>query len=188
MGGFAAPAQTQMTPNMLPTRDVVGTYRVVGSDTNITIEMAWLSAQGRLRADVPGVGWSVADHRAGTGFIVIEEAKRVMSMPPQALQGQLGPPAGARFRREGMLRFAGQPCTDWHYEGNGQVGRICLTVEGVMLRSEVLSGGPAGATGGLEATRIRFEPQDPARFEPPEGYQRVQPRAPRERPARQDRH
>lgn len=83
-----------------------------------------------------------------------------------------------------MRRFAGQPCTNWRYGGDGQEGRICLTAEGVMLRSEVSSGGPAGATGGLEATRIRFEAQDAARFEPPEGYQRVQPRAPRERPAR----
>jgi hypothetical protein len=180
----ASPSWGQAPPNMIPTRDVVVTYRVVGGEAAMSIDMAWLAAQGRLRADVPGVGWSVADHRAGTGFIVMEEAKRVMEMPPRVLQGQLGPPAGARFTREGTQRFAGQSCTDWRYQGEGQEGRICLSAEGVMLRSQVTAGGPAGANGGLEATRLRFEAQDPARFEIPAGYQRVQPRAPRERPAR----
>lgn len=178
----AAPAQT--VPNMLPTRDVAVTYRVVGGDAALSLDMAWLAAQGKLRADIPGMGWSVADHRAGTGFIVIEEAKRVMDMPPIALHGQLGPPPGARFTREGTQRYAGMSCTDWRYEGSGQEGRICLTAESVMLRSQVTAGGPAGATGGLEATRVRFETQDPARFAIPEGYQRVQPRAPRERAPR----
>lgn len=67
--GFGAQAQT---PNMIPTRDVVVTYRVVGGDANTMIEMAWLAAQAKLRADVPGLGWSVADLRAGTGLIVVE--------------------------------------------------------------------------------------------------------------------
>lgn len=179
-----SPGMAQTAPNMIPTRDVVVTYRVIGGDAPIVLDMAWLAAQGKLRADVPGVGWSVADHRAGNGFIVMEDAKRVMDMPPRALQCQLGPPAGAQFTREGAQRIAGQACTDWRYEGGGQEGRICLTADGVMLRSQVTVGGPAGATGGVEATQVRFEAQDPARFQMPEGYQRVQPRAPRERPAR----
>jgi hypothetical protein len=180
----AITASAQTAPTMIPTRDVAVTYRVVDGPAGMSLEMAWLAAQGKLRADLPGMGWSVTDHRAGTGFIVIEDAKRVMDMPAIAVQGQLGPPAGARFAREGTQRFAGQSCTDWRYEGGGQEGRICLTAEGVMLRSLVTAGGPAGATGGLEATRVRFEAQDPARFAIPEGYQRVQPRAPRERAPR----
>jgi len=180
----AVSAGAQTAPNMIPTRDVAVTYRVVDGPAGMSLDMSWLAAQAKLRADLPGMGWSVADHRAGTGFIVIEDAKRVMDMPAIALQGQLGPPAGARFTREGTQRYAGQSCTDWRYEGGGQEGRICLTSEGVMLRSLVTAGGPAGATGGLEATQVRFEAQDPARFTVPEGYQRMQQRAPRERAPR----
>ncbi|UPY36855.1 hypothetical protein [Sediminicoccus sp. KRV36] len=185
LGLLAAPSISAQTgPSLIPTRDVVVTYRIVSSEATTTLDMAWLAAAAKLRADVPGVGWSVADHRAGTGFIVIEEAKRIMEMPPRVLQGQLGPPAGARFTQEGTQRIAGTACTDWRYEGSGQEGRICLSADGIMLRSQVTAGGPAGITGGLEATHIRYEAQDPARFAVPEGYQRVQPRMPRERPVR----
>lgn len=179
------PAAAQPAPSLIPTRDVAITYRTVGGPgQTITMDMAWLAAEGLLRVTVPGVGWSVADHRAGTGFIVIEEGRRIMDMPPRVLRGQLGPPPGSSFTREGGDRVAGQPCTNWRYAGAGQEGRICVTGDGVMLRSLLIPGpmgapagsGPGGGSAGLEATQLRFAAQDPARFRMPEGYARVQPR------------
>ena len=82
----ARPAAAQPAPSLIPTRDVAITYRTVGGPgQTITMDMAWLAAEGLLRVTVPGVGWSVADHRAGTGFIVIEEGRRIMDMPPRVL-------------------------------------------------------------------------------------------------------
>ena len=179
-----APTSAQTPPIMIATRDVAVTYRSIGIETTATYEMAWLAAQGKLRATIPELGWTVADHRAGTGFLVVEAERRVMDMPAIVLHGQIGPPAGASFTREGAQRIAGQPCTEWRYQGGAQQGVVCLTADGVMLRTRITAGGPAGATGGLEATQVRYEAQDPQRFQMPEGYQRVQPRAPRERPAR----
>jgi hypothetical protein len=40
----------------------------------------------------------------------------------------------------------------------------------------------SGNTGGSEAISVAFGPQDPARFDEPAGYARVQPRQPRTRP------
>ena len=182
---LAAPATAQQAPSMIPTRDVAITYRSIGGPgESMSFEMAWLASAASLRADVPGLGWSVADHRAGTGFIVVEAERRIMPMPPMVLHGQLGPPQGATFTRDGSDRVAGQPCTNFRYQGGGQEGRICLSAEGVMLRSLITAGGPMGITGGLEATQIRFVAQDPARFRMPEGYEVMQPRTPRQRPAR----
>ena len=162
---LAAPALAQPAPSMIPARDVAITYRSIGgAGESMTFEMAWLASAASLRADVPGLGWSVADHRAGAGFIVVEAERRIMPMPPMALHAQLGPPQGATFTRDGSDRVAGQPCTNFRYQGGGQEGRICLSVEGVMLRSLIIAGGPMGITGGLEATQIRFVALDPPIF------------------------
>lgn len=160
---------------MLPTRDVAIIYRATaeGGLPPVDVAMSWLSARRLLRTDTPGIGWSVADRGNGTGFIVMEEMRRIMDMPPAVVRHQLGPTPDARFTREGTDRVAGHACTIWRYEDPGSEGRICLTADGVMLRTR---GTMSGITGGMEAIRVEYGAQDAARFQPPEGYQRVQPR------------
>jgi hypothetical protein len=178
--GLSGPAGAQDRPNMIPTRDVAIIYRATaeGGVPPVEVWMSWLSARRLLRTDTPGVAWSVADHANGTGFIVMEEARRVMDMPPVVIRHQLGPTPEARFTREGTDRVAGHGCTTWRYEDTGSEGRVCLTADGVMLRTR---GTMSGITGGMEAIRVTYAAQDAARFELPEGYQHIQPR---QRPAR----
>lgn len=184
-GALAAPAAAQQAPLLVPTRDVIVTYRGIGATTGepVTTTMAWLAAQKTLRMDIPGVGWSVANHGATprSGFIVMEQVRRVMEMPAAVLARQLGAQADARFTREGAERIAGHACTLWHFQSQDGEGRICMTADGVMLRS---AGTHQGQPAGLEAVQVTYAAQDPARFQPPEGYERVQPRQPRERPTR----
>ncbi|WP_431284790.1 hypothetical protein ACQW02_08260 [Humitalea sp. 24SJ18S-53] len=176
---LAQPAASQTAPNMVATRDVAVSYRSIGGDAPPgTLRMSWLAAARQLRTDVPGIGWSVADHRAGTGFMVVEEERRILPLPPQVVSRQLGPSPAATFTREGNDRVAGQGCTIWRYQEGADQGRICLTADGVMLRSQGTTG---GISGGVEAVTVTYAPQDPAQFQPPEGYQRVQPRQPRTR-------
>lgn len=177
-------ASAQPAPSLIPTRDVVITYRVLGGEGAPPIEMAWLAAAAGLRAEVPGVGWSVSDTGNGVGFLVMERLRRIMELPPRAFEGQLLPPFESRFTRDGTRRILGQSCTDWRYEGAGQTGRVCLTAEGVMLRNAITAGAPPGGGSGLEATQLRFEPQDPNRFMLPPDYARIPAPGPRERPAR----
>ena len=63
----------------------------------------------------------------------------------------------------------------WRYEDEKQTGEACITADGVMLRGV---GTDDGRTGGVEATRVAYGPQDPARFRWPEGYRVVQPQTP----------
>ena len=108
----------------------------------------------------------------------MEEAKRIMDMPANVRRNQLGPSADAKFKREGADKVAGYDCTIWSYVEDKSSGRICLTADGVMLRSH---GTLSGVTGGMEAKEVSYTAQSPALFEPPAGYQRAQPRSQRSR-------
>jgi hypothetical protein len=81
------------------------------------------------------------------------------------------PPASARFTKAGNDTVAGLRCTLWRYEDGDKRGETCLTADGVMLRS---SGGQGSRTGAVEATRVAYGPQDPARFQAPAGYRSMQ--------------
>ncbi len=172
---LATPALAQDQPQMTPTRDVAVVYRVTGPATAGAgqlpeLTMSWLAASGLLRMDIPGFGWTVVDQRNNRAFSVVEQARMIMDVPPgQAVPGGL--PPGATFRRDGTATIAGLSCTLWNYQDREGTGRACITNDGVMLRGEGTRGGQSG---GLEATRVAFGPQDPARFQRPQGYQTMQ--------------
>jgi hypothetical protein len=180
---FAAmPGMAQDKPVLRPVRDVAVDYRALGGPPGseaLVTRMEWSQALQKLRVDVPGLGWSVADHGQGRGFIVMQEARRIMDLPAVVQQAQLGPALDASFTKEGTAQVAGLACTIWRFRDKTSEGTTCLTAEGVMLRTLATI---SGITGGSEALNVVFGPQDPARFAEPEGYARVQPRQPRNRP------
>lgn len=170
----AAPALAQERPRMLPTRDVAVTYRLLGAGMPAgapqSMQIAWLAASGLMRSEMPGMGWIVADQRNGKAFMVMEQMRMVMEVPPSQAQ-HYAPPPEATFRREGSATVAGHACTIWAYQDRQGQGRSCITAEGVMLRAE---GTHQGQSGGIEATAVDFAAQNPARFQRPPGYQTMQ--------------
>jgi hypothetical protein len=171
LGLLAAPAAAQETPQIFPTRDVTVTYRTFGTQgAPPSLTLAWQAGTRRLRMELPGMGWSVADHTRQTGFIVMEQMRGIMPMPPGMLRQQLSLPSTARFTKGGTATVAGLPCTKWRYRDGQDDGEACLTDDGVMLRAE---GRMRGNQGGLEATTVRYGAVAAAQFEPPAGYQRL---------------
>lgn len=175
LAGAALPAAAQDRPTLFPTRDVTVTYRTLGAaqpGTPQSITMAWQAESQRFRSDLPGMGWMVADQRAGQGFLVMEQMRAVMDIPLGQAMAQHGPAATATFRREGTDTVAGHACTVWSYQDpqHGQ-GRACITADGVMLRAQ---GSQGGQSGGMEATQVAYGALDPARFQKPAGYQTMQ--------------
>lgn len=171
----AQPAAAQDRPPLFPTRDVAVTYRFVGGaqppGMPQSMVMAFQAATQTLRTDIPGMGWMIADQRNGRAFMVMEQMRVIMDVPlSQAMTGGALPP-NASFRREGADTVAGLPCTVWSYQDGQTQGRSCVTADGVMLRAQ---GTHAGQSGGIEATSVAFGPQDPARFQRPQGYQAMQ--------------
>jgi len=172
----ASPAFAQERPQLTPTRDVAVTYRMLGGPAGQAgqqgIVVSWNAQLGAMRSDMPGgMGWMVADRKNGRGFMVMEQMRMVMDLPAgQMLQQHMDSP-NATFRREGADTVAGLRCTVWSVQDQGSTGRSCITDEGVMLRAE---GTHQGQSGGMEATQVAFGPQDPRRFQRPQGYQTMQ--------------
>jgi hypothetical protein len=170
----ATPAVAQDRPPLTPTRDVAVTYRVTGSGAPQGVPpvvVAWNAAGGLMRSEMPGMGWMVADLRAGRAFMVMEPMRAIMDIPPGQVGQALSYSDKASFRREGTATVAGLTCTIWFVQDGSTQGRSCITAEGVMLRAE---GTHQGQSGGMEAVQVSFGPQDPARFQRPQGYQSMQ--------------
>ncbi len=178
---LAGAASAQDRPPVLPERDVAVVYRVVGGPPSAPeVRMAWLAGEGRQRIEAPGAARAtVVDHKdLGASFVVSDEHRVVVPLPGRlgasaSLPGGAG--AAGRFTRTGAAAYAGLRCTVWRYEDETQSGEACITADGVLLRGVSTH---EGRTGGVEATRVAYGPQDPARFRRPEGYRVIQPPAP----------
>ncbi|MBX9749840.1 MAG: DUF4412 domain-containing protein [Roseococcus sp.] len=172
---LAGPALAQERPQITPTRDVAVTYRVSGEGPPVgEMRMSWLAARKLMRMDMPGgQGWVVLDTATGSAFMVMDSQRMVMDMPATGVSDRMTPNANARFTREGNARVANTDCVNWRMEEQGQVARVCMTGDGVMLRTESL-GGQGPSRGLMEATAVAFGPQDAARFQRPAGYQGLQ--------------
>jgi len=171
----AAPAWAQDRPALTPSRDVAVTYRVTAEGQPPTeIRMSWLAARNLMRMDLPGgQGWILVDIAAGRAFMVMAAQRMITEMPGGSIPAGMTPDANARFTREGRARVANADCVNWRMEGQGEAARLCISAEGVVLRSESL-GGSGPRSGGMEATAVAYAAQDPARFERPAGYQSLQ--------------
>jgi hypothetical protein len=172
---FAGPALAQDRPQITPTRDVAVTYRITGEgQTPGEMRMSWLAGRNLMRMDMPsGQGWIVVDMSAGSAFMANDAQRMAIDMPASGVSGRMTPNANARFTREGNARVANTDCVNWRVEEQGQAARICITSDGVMLRTESL-GGQGASRGVMEATTVAFGPQDAARFQRPAGYQSLQ--------------
>ncbi|WP_426959995.1 hypothetical protein [Muricoccus radiodurans] len=172
----ASPALAQSRPqNLQPTRDVAVTYRMVGPQAGAPgtpgeLGIAVLAAEGRMRVDLPPMApgmvmWGLTDMRTGQTSVVMESMRMVMPNAAGAdVAKALRMAEGARMTRTGNATYAGQACTNWRFENGNDRGTACLTDDGVMLRAA----NDAGQ--GMEATRVEYARQDPARFRVPEGY------------------
>ncbi|MBS7792358.1 hypothetical protein KTR66_20365 [Roseococcus sp. SDR] len=174
---LAAPAMAQERPTLTPARDVAVTYRVTAEGAPPgEMRMSWLAQRRLMRMDMPGdQGFIVLDMGGGTAFMAMAAQRMILDMPATPIAARMAPSAEARFTREGPARIANTDCVNWRVEEQGQAARICLTTDGVMLRSETLSRNATGPVPGLlEAIQVSFGPQDAARFQRPSGYQNLQ--------------
>jgi hypothetical protein len=168
----ALPALAQERPQLFPTRDVAVTYRVTGARAQAglpAMTISWLAAQQTMRMDMGGMGYLVADHRAQRGFMVMEQMRMLMDIPME--QANTGLPTRGQFSRTGSDTVAGHACNVWNFQDGNDRGTACVTADGVMLRAQGTSGGESGS---MEATRVAYGAQDPARFRRPQGYQTMQ--------------
>ncbi|MCB4821936.1 hypothetical protein [Roseicella aerolata] len=101
LGLATLPAAAQDRPALIPLRDVGVTYRVTaGQAAGQELRMAWLSAERKLRVDMPGgAGWSVVDQRSQRVLMVLDQPRLVLELPAQG-----GRPSPASPARSGVMR------------------------------------------------------------------------------------
>lgn len=168
---LALPAAAQERPaNVMPTRDVAVTYKVNDAQE---MQMSWAAGGQRMRMDMPNhQGAVIVDHAARKALMVMTERKMVMEMPFDAAAGSAIPSpeefAKALRGKEGQETIAGYSCTVWRFEQEGQKGNVCLTDDGVPLRTR--SEGSQG-TNSMVATNVAYGALDPASFSAPAGFQ-----------------
>jgi hypothetical protein len=173
LAAFSAGAQAQSRPATFPTRDVTVSYRVLGNASPQSpreFTVAALAAEGRLRVESPSVpGWGLMDRRTGRTEVVMDSMRVVTPSPLRQEEATryLRLAETARLTSAGSASQAGQRCTNYRWEQQGQRGTACLTSDGVLLRGVNERGE------GVEAVRVEYARQDPARFRVPEGYRRV---------------
>ncbi|MCR0983056.1 hypothetical protein [Roseomonas populi] len=169
----AGGALAQSRPATFPTRDVAVTYSVLGNASPQTpreFAVAVLASEGLLRVETPSLpGWGLADRRTGRMEMVMDSMRMVTPSPLKQEEATryLRMAETARLTRAGTASQAGQSCTNYRWEQQGQRGTACITADGVLLR------GVNDRGEGVEATRVAYGRQDPSRFRVPEGYRRV---------------
>ena len=136
-----------------------------------------LTAGGRLRRiDMMGLTSTVLDIETGTGFVVMpvpgQAQPMVMDMPPNAKRSPMDALVNDRTlgaRPAGSATVAGIRCENtMSQDDKGQTVICCRTNEwfGLDMRAEGRDGGQQIL---MEAIRVEFVPQDPARFRRPAG-------------------
>lgn len=174
---LALPALAQKAPEGIPERDAVITFRATrGAEVMMEWTLA-LSAGGRLRRiDMAGVSTSVVDIQTGAGFQVMnipgQSQPMVMDIPPESKQSpmdELVDEQKLRFTSKGSDKVIGIDCEKTEARDEKGLAVICCRTErwfGLNLRAE---GNDEGQPIRIEAVKIEFAPQDPARFRRPAG-------------------
>ena len=184
----ALPAVAQQQPPAMPARDVAVRYKVQDSPPT-TDRVAWLVSEGRIRTEGRALTRRVThliDTRSGQATALLDTERSFQDLGRVAsvmMQDHSFVRPGTRLTREGADRVAGLACTIWRVERQGSspddVRRACITEDGVPLR--LVEGTGSDAETLYEATEVSYEPQDPARFRVPQGYQSLTTEAPARR-------
>jgi hypothetical protein len=172
---IAMPAMAQDLPLVRPNQDVVVAYRTTGmaqpGDGTITIRFA--NKGHRMRIDgASGGAYEVFDTDTNRTLIVLPDKHGYLDQPSDPNQMPMFLSSNATFTRTGSATIAGIKCTSYMSSINNQSGQTCLTDDGVMLLAKNVDQGPPRQ---MEAVSVTYAAQASALFEPPAGFQKIDP-------------
>ena len=159
------PAVAETLPAYLPARDVAVTYHVTGAPAGpLDVVARWSARLLRARIEM-GPVYVLADTRARTARLVMEQANLTVELPSGNVDAYL-PGPGTRFSRTGTDTVAGLSCTAWRAETAKGSGTACLTDDGVLLRGTGVDRNGRGG-GSIEASAVVYADQPVALFQGP---------------------
>lgn len=159
-------------PPLVPTRDASVLYRLVPAEGPAEEVRVTTQAGGSpMRVDMADKSWMLLDLRAQRMAMVVMAEETVMDLPYQGPPQQFVLSPAMRFVRRGPDTVAGVPCTLWDVALGPQRAVMCITGEGVLLRTQVQDA--RGRRTVVEAISVSFAPATEAEFTPPADYERV---------------
>ena len=177
-----ATAQRPDHPEMLPTRDVVVTYRVDGVGMEGAHKMQVTYARSGLQTRIDYFRWVEAKD-AFVSIVFDRPANRSLVIMPEE-KGYTLTPIGATPNRAALLKpwmqfarkyessVAGTACTQWEIRRSGNpdyVGNACVTDDGVVLH--LVSNDRTDAA--LTAITLSYGPTPTGIFNPPMQFTRL---------------
>ena len=157
------PAAAQ-SPLLLPTRDVDITYEVTRPHLpKISQRVRWLAREHLERIDGPDKSTTIFDHNAHDVTLLIPATRSYRKLEGAAGQ-HLAPDPGVAIKRGGDAIVAGLHCTDWSWMEDVESRVVCVTADGVLLRS-VVDGEKV-----REARSVSYGAQSAELFQIPKGY------------------
>ncbi len=172
------PGGAQDRPTILPTRDVVVTYRasgpVQGQQRQQELKVAFTNGGKLMRVEGIGgpaaTGYVIVDHTTQRMTMVMVEDRRFMEVPVNnAFSRGFLVSDTMKFARRGGETVAGVKCTVWDITSADGNGNACLTEDGVMLRGNGIDG-----KGAILAIAVTYGPQPAAQFKPPANYSKIE--------------
>jgi Domain of unknown function (DUF4412) len=173
----AVPAAAQDHPAVMqPSRDVMVEYHVAGvapgQQRSDTVRMYFTDHATKVRIEPVGQpAYSIVDRNAARMVMVSTQQHAYMEMPYDPKQVMAFDDKSATFTRLGSATVAGIVCTVYDTKRQDWSGQVCLSDDGLMLRSK--SDNPSQAGTALEATSVTYGPLPPSLFTPPADFQKM---------------
>lgn len=174
-------ARAQAAPAMVPSRDaLVGYHLAPATGEAIDVRVALRAGGKGLRMDLPDQTYMLATTATRNVVLVVPLEQTALELPwtdgPQPL---FTLDDKARYTKKADATVAGQRCTNWDTVGERGRSTVCVTGDGVILRSAATD--PLGRRNLIEAFAIRYEGLADSDFQVPQNFERLVA-APREAP------
>jgi hypothetical protein len=161
---FAASAQAEEPPQLLPTRDVDITYRITRPrQSPITERVRWSAAAHLERIDGAKRSTSIFDRQANE-VTLLNGANRTYTKVDGAPRQPSEPDKDAVLKRGAEAVVARQRCVEWSWTEDVETHTICVTPDGVLLRLVVDSKTV------MEARSVKYRQQPAELFRVPTNY------------------
>lgn len=160
-------------PALAPARDaVVGYHLAPATGEAIDVRVA-LRAGGRaLRMDLPDQSYMIASPPSRSLVLVVPLERTALDLPwadgPQSL---FLLDEKMRFTRKAEATIAGQRCVVWDTVLDRARSTVCVTNDGLVLRSTSLD--PLGRRNLIEAFAVRFDSLAEVDYAVPSGFERL---------------
>lgn len=165
-----APAARPAGPPLLPAREASVLYQVAGSGRPVVEVRVTTRANGAaLRVDLPDRSYMLVNQAEKRMAMVVTDEQMVMDLPfGPGPQDQFLLNSRMKFSRRGVETVAANRCINWDVTLDGGRGTVCVTEDGVLLRSLMTSA--EGRRSGIEAISVSYAPASASDYDPPPDY------------------